>query len=382
MASPSMTSQRTPSRDELLARVTTLAPTLRDSAADSERGRTLCEPAVTALHDAGLFGLWSPPAVGGFDADFTTQVDVMIEVARADMSACWTMMIGASITAMMATGLPDEGLAEVFNGTRLPTGAGSLRPAGKAEPADGGFRVTGRWGFGSGIRHASWITANCLITENGKPTDPPQQMGLVVPIADVDVADDWYVAGLAGSGSNTYSVRDVFVPHRRCLTGGPSRGSVQNANMLPRIPLEHASVSLGGARHALDAVTAQAASKHRLLDPSTVAGKQAFQVELGRLEAQWTSLRAGVREVADELYRAIGDDTDDVPALTIKLRAVCAFATEQSLAIGGRALRHAGAGAVLDSNVLQRIHRDLTVSAQHVMISDAAYEDYAGSLLA
>lgn len=146
-----------------------------------------------------------------------------------------------------------------------------------------------------------------------------------------------------------------------------------------RLPLEHASVSLGGARRALDELAGQAISKHRLLDPQSVASKQAFQLELGSLNAQWETLVAGVRCCAEKLWKA----TDDVSIETAatQLRAVCAYATEQSLQIGGRALRHAGAAAVLDSNVLQRIHRDLTVSAQHVMISDVAYENYGQEIL-
>ena len=92
---------------------------LNDTAAESERSRKLCAVAVNALHQAGLFGLWAPTEVGGYDTDLVTQVDVMIEVARADMSACWTLMIGASITSIMAVGLPETGLLEVFNGSKV-----------------------------------------------------------------------------------------------------------------------------------------------------------------------------------------------------------------------------------------------------------------------
>ena len=104
-----------------------------------------------------------------------------------------------------------------------------------------------------------------------------------------------------------------------------------------------------------------------------VADDRAFQIELGKLEAEWTALRAGVRECAGALCDAIIAEADDVPALTAQLRSICAFATERCLEIGGRAMRAAGAGAVLETNVIQRVYRDLAVSAQHVMVSDAAY---------
>jgi alkylation response protein AidB-like acyl-CoA dehydrogenase len=376
-----MSEQRIPNRQELLARVAAIAPLLDQTAAESEKLRTLCPEAVEALHEAGLFGLWGPTEVGGYDTDLATQTDVMIAVARADMSACWTLMIGTTASAMMAAGLPEEGLAEVFGGPRLPTAAGSLKPSGMAEPVDGGYRVNGRWGFGSGIHHASWIMANCLQSKDGNPAKPAVGLALVIPVSEVQVEDDWFVSGLCGSGSCSYSVQDIFVPHHRTINGPPLRGGLQAQHLRTRLPLEHACVSLGGARRALDELAVQAVSKRRLLDPQSVASKQAFQIELGYLEAQWETLRAGVRTCADRLWRTFHDDQEAVEGAAVALRAVCAYATEKSLEIGGRALRQAGAAAVMDSNVLQRIHRDLTVSAQHVMISDAAYEDYGNQIL-
>jgi len=370
-----------PGRAELLGRVAEIAALLDETAAESEQLRTLCPEAVTALHEKGLFGLWSPLEVGGYDADFVTQVDVMIEVARADMSACWTMMIGASLAAAMATGLPDEGLGEVFSGSRFATGAGSLKPSGRAEILEGGYRVTGSWGFGSGIHHANWVVANSLATRQGEVVKPVQVVALVIPIGEVEILDDWYVSGLSGSGSSSYRVADVFVPSRRAMQGAPRRGSLQNSNMVPRLPIEHASVSLGGVRRALDELTQQAIGKHRMLDSQSVAEKQAFQIELGRLEAEWRTLRDGVRSIADNLWLAMAEQSDQVPGMIVELRAICALATENSLQIGGRVLRQAGAAAVLKDNVLQRIHRDLTVSAQHFMISDVSYEDYGRRLL-
>ncbi len=370
-----------PAPRELVARARDIAPVLARTAADSERLRTLCPEAVAALFDSGLIGLWSPPEVGGFDADYVTQVDVLVELARADMSAGWTAMIGASVTALLACGLPQRGLLEVFDGSRLPAGAAALKVSGKAERCEGGYVVNGQWGFGSGICHSTWIMANCSVEEQGKPTEPVQTVRCAVPVEQGEIIDDWYVSGLQGTGIHSYKVDGVFVPAHRVAQDLPLRGSAHNCNMAPRLPLEHASVSLGGARHALDEVTRQAVDKRRLMDPNSVASKQAFQLELGKLEAQWEVLHAGVRNAADDLYRALAGDSPKAPALTDRLRAVCAIATEQSLHIGDRALRQAGAGAILQSNVLQRIHRDLTVSAQHFMISDIAYELYGRTKL-
>ena len=365
-------------REELLNRVAQITPLLRDTAATSEQNNTLCEPAVQALREAGLFGLWTPVSVGGSDNDFVTQVEVMIKLAQADMSACWATMIGASSTAVLS-GLPARHLAEVFVGDHLPTAAVSLRPSGLATKVDGGYRATGSWGFGSGIKHAGWIVGNCLVADGDKPAQPPQVVMLVVPIDQVDVADDWQVAGLSGSGSHSYAISDVFVPFHRVV--GAPRATSPNADLQARIPLEHASVSLGGARHAIDEITSQARHKMRMADAKTVASQQAFQIELGKWEAEWATLQASVLAVANELWHATINNDPDLKSLQLKTRAICAWATERSLFIGGQVLRQAGAGAVLNTNVLQRIYRDLTVSAQHTMVSDAAYENLGSALV-
>lgn len=355
-----------PTQAELLERVASIASLLSDTASASEQQRTLCADAVAALHREGLFRLWTPREVGGYDLDLDTHVMVMLAVAHADMSACWTMMIGNTVTGVMASCLSDTGLAEVFVGADMPVAAGSLKPDGRAAPVAGGYRVSGKWGFGSGIHHADWISAHCICAPDA---EDPFPLTLAIPVAEVCVLDDWHVAGLCGSGSSTYEVRDVFVPHSRAFERTPRRGSPRTGNPGPRIPLEHASVSLGGARRALDEAAATARSKRRLVERHSVAEKQAVQVELGKLDAEWQSLVAGVRDGA----RRLDADYDD-QAIAVDLRAVCALATERSAVIGGRCLRIAGAGAVHTSHVLQRTFRDLTVSAQHYMISDGAYE--------
>ncbi len=360
---------------EVLARIDAVAPILERTAAESERLRTLCPEAVAALHRAGLFGMWVPREAGGFDVDLVTQVDALTALARADMSACWTLMIGNTVTASMAALLPDDGFREVFAGDRMPVAAGSLKSSGRAEPVADGYRVSGRWGFGSGIRHADWIVANCQIEEDGTG----RALSLAIPIDQVQVEDDWHVAGLCGTGSCSYAACDVLVPPRRAL-GDARRGTYFHGKAGLRIPIEHAAVSLGGARRALDEAASRSAEKRRLFDADTVASKQSFLVELGRLEAEWASLLDGVRAAARELDQAAQGARGIRPA-AIKLRAVSALAVETSLAIGGRALRSAGAAAIRRGGVIERVHRDLVASAQHVMVSDAAYEAYAEALL-
>lgn len=371
------TTEGNPSRAAILASIDQVSPLLDRTAPRSERERTLCQEAVEALHNAGLFAMWVPTEAGGLAADLVTQVDALIALAQADMSAAWTLMIGNTVTGTMAACLPDAGFAEVFATTRTPIAAGSLRPDGQAIPTeDGGYQVTGQWGYGSGIHHAEWIVANCRIEGGEQAGD---RIALAIPIAQVAIADDWHAMGLCASGSSTYSVKDVTVPASR-VHGKQLRGTPLAANPGPRLPLEHASVSLGGARRALDEVRHLAATKRRLGSRSSVADNPSFRLDLGRLEAEWSSLTAGVRAAAQDLQANAASQT---PASTIALHlhATCAHATERSLAIATKALRHAGASATLSGHPLERIHRDLTTATQHAMISDTAYETLGTHLL-
>ncbi|MYE24642.1 MAG: hypothetical protein F4Y01_11990 [Gammaproteobacteria bacterium] len=359
-------------RASVLASVEQVAPLLDRTAAESERERTLCREALDALHDAGLFGMWVPQEAGGLGADLVTQVDALVELARADMSAAWTLMIGNTVTGTMAACLPDAGFREVFGGPRMPVAAGSLRATGRAtSTATGGYRVTGTWGFGSGIHHAEWIVANCRV--DGGESGTHERVSLVIPIADASIADDWRASGMRGSGSSSYSVREVDVPARRVL-GERQRGDPFAAAPGARLPLEHAAVSLGGARRALDEVANLAATKRRMGASSSLANDPTFRRDLGRLEAEWSSLAAGVRAAVLELEAEPPPQPATSTANATHLHAVCAFATEKSLAIASRAIRHAGAWAGMEGQPLERIHRDLTIATQHVMVSDTAYE--------
>lgn len=365
-------------RAELLARVAALEPLLEETAGASEATGTMVPAAVEALRDAGLFRLWSPREIGGYDISVPDQLEVLVAVARIDMSACWTLMIGNSGSAVMGTRLPDEGVAQLFGDGAWPTAASSLTPAGRARRCDGGYRVSGRWGFGSGIRHARGAMTNCMV--EAPQSGGPEQVSAFVPIEQLEILDDWHVPGLRGTGSNSYVADDVFVPDGFVAVMRPlkiHRGGRRASGLHLRLSIEHGAVALGGARRALDEVTTQAVAKKRLAETRTVADTQGFQVELGRLEAQFASLLAGTRATALTFETALGGPADPLADAAAAMRAVCAHATEGCQAIVNRCLRYAGAGAIMPGNPLERLQRDMTVAAQHYMMADKAYEDLA-----
>ena len=160
-------------RRALMNAVESVRPTLEASAAESEETATLSQASVDALYDSGLLRLKLPRVLGGAEADPVTQLDVLEAVSRIDPAAGWCLMIGAASLGGSAAFLPDDAIDELFEGGMPPRTAGAFAPYGTAIPVDGGYRVNGRWPFGSGVRHSQWVSAGARIPA-GEPGGPLQ----------------------------------------------------------------------------------------------------------------------------------------------------------------------------------------------------------------
>ena len=152
-----------------VARAEDLRGEIERLADSTDQRRTLDPEAVELLRDAGLFSIAAPSAVGGAELDPVTQTKVFEAFCAADGSTGWCLLIGSTSIGLLSTYLPDEAIEEVFDGPHFPIAAGSLQPTGRAEREDGGYRVNGRWKFGSGILHSQWVLANTVIHKDGKP---------------------------------------------------------------------------------------------------------------------------------------------------------------------------------------------------------------------
>jgi len=230
-------SQREEKRLALLEAVESIRDVLQAGSDEAERIGTLPKDSVDALCDTGLLSFKIPAVLGGAEADLLTQLDVFEAVTRIDPAAGWCLMIGAASVSNVTAFLPDEAIQELFVDGRPPTAAGAFTASGKATPVEGGYLVTGRWAFGSGIRHSQWISAGAWVAENGQSKS--QQVRLVFPRADATIHDNWKVMGLQGTGSCDYSVSDLFVPQRfrqrRWIGGGPRLFSTCPGSVRPAV---------------------------------------------------------------------------------------------------------------------------------------------------
>jgi alkylation response protein AidB-like acyl-CoA dehydrogenase len=189
-------------------------PLLREHAPRIERERTLTPEVVAALDDAGALTLSRPERFGGVEADLGTQFGELCSVARGDGSAGWVASL-FSVGGFFAGLFDDRAQEEVFANPKARV-AGVFSPTGVLKPVDGGYRLTGRWSWNTGCRHAHWDTLAAIVEGSGAP---PEVRIALVSMEDLAIEDDWDPSGLAGTGSATVTCEDVFVPaHRTLLT--------------------------------------------------------------------------------------------------------------------------------------------------------------------
>ncbi|WP_405146095.1 acyl-CoA dehydrogenase family protein [Sphaerisporangium sp. NBC_01403] len=201
-----------PTREQLARRASELVPLLRKNAAWAEENRRVHEESIEALADAGVFKLRVPIRYGGYEADTRTLVDVASELGRADGSTSWVASV-YWIPTWMACLFPDQVQDEVFSTPDVRV-CGTLSPTAMAAPVDGGIVVNGKWGFISGALHSQWqVVVAILVGGEGEP----MPIMALVPISDLQIADDWYTAGLKGTGSVSTIAQDVFIPAERWL---------------------------------------------------------------------------------------------------------------------------------------------------------------------
>lgn len=210
-----MTITEVPSQTELVRRASELVPLLAKNAAWTEEHRRLHDETVEALADAGMFKLRVPARYGGYESDTQTLTDVATELGRGDGAVAWTASVWWIPTWMVGL-FPDQVQDEVFSTPDVRV-CGTLTPSATAVQQKDGIVVNGRWGFISGAWHSHWQE---IIAIASTPDGDPQPVMALVPMSDLEIVDDWYTAGLKGSGSVSTVAKDVFVPQERVLPLG------------------------------------------------------------------------------------------------------------------------------------------------------------------
>jgi alkylation response protein AidB-like acyl-CoA dehydrogenase len=353
------------SMSDLLVRVEEAGRAAAAHAAEGESLRRLSDEVAAAIVASGLPRAWVPSRYGGGSAGALDVLDAIEALAFHDGAAGWCGMIYAT-TSLTAAYLPPDH-AEALYGDPGALTAGFAMPSAVATRVPGGLRVTGRWSWGSGVHHCSWIGGGVTVEGGGSPFvffEPGQ----------VDLLDTWHVAGLRGTGSTDYAVTDAVVPEGRWVHVGRAPALVDDpVHRLPffgTLALGIAMVALGLARRAHAELVELAAAKQPALSSRTLAQRPAVQLEVARAEAAWRSARALVREVVEEA--TVGDEVTGETRRRLRLAAT--HATWSAAGAVDRMYHAGGGSSVHESSPLQRVFRDVHVATQHAMVAERTLE--------
>ena len=355
----------------ILDAVRELAPTIAARADEIEAARRLPPDLVTDLTAAGCFGMLRPRSHGGAGVDLATSMRVYEALSRADASVGWTVAIAAGCWLDLV-GLPRPTFDAVFAGDPDVRVGGAIRPAGLAVPADGGYRVSGRWGFVSGCQHCDWIYGNCIeegTTGNGDV--PPLRVALF-RADEIDIEDTWSVSGLCGTGSHDVVADDVFVPTDRTFALLSAEPCLDDPAVRMPLPspyaLQMASGALGIAQGALDDILALASDKVPLFAGASLATNPLFQNQLGQADAGLRAARSLVYdEAADAWSTALAGDPFTTEQRA-RIRGSATWACDTAAAVVGMAYRAGGGSSLYRSSPLQRRFRDVHALTQHFLL--------------
>ena len=362
-----------------------LLPAIRSRREEIEQARRMPRDLIEDIRKTGVFGLGIPKSLGGEEAPPTEMMRAIEMVASADGSTGWCTMIAAANNTV-AGFMNEVGAKEVFADPTLPN-AGIAAPAGTAVRVDGGIRISGRWPFASGITHVDWVFAGAIVMENGQPKMTPQGPEIVhafMPVSEVEIHDTWYVSGLCGTGSNDFSVSDLFVPEQRVFAlFDPSGRRPEPLYQMPLVvgfACQLAAVSLGIARGALDELTELAATKVPTMSMVPLADKPVAQVELARAEAALGGARSFLYEIVEELYDTLS--LGDFPTMrqTALGRIACINAVETGATVARTANTVAGGSSLYSKSSMQRHGRDAEAVTHHFTVAPHVWED-AGRVL-
>lgn len=377
-------------RPDPASRARAVAPLVAAAAGRIEAGRELPADLLDALHAAAMFRTLLPRALGGDEAPLSEHVRMLEIIAAADASTAWC--IGQAAGCSMASAYMAPAAArQVWGDPRGVLAWGQAAPGAVAEVVEGGYRVTGRWSFASGGRHATWFGGHCRVHEadgslRAGPEGAPIERTMLIPAGQARLTDAWQVIGLRGTGSDTYAVDGLFVPAALSVQRDVAEQR-QHDGRLYRFSTTHAyasgfaGVALGIARGMLTAFLALASEKTPGGTGRALRDSPVLQRELALAEARLRAARGLLLGTLDEAWAhvAAGGALDIERRMGIRLAAT--YATHQAREVVDMCWQEAGASAIFQSAPFERRFRDMHSVTQQVQARGTHFETVGAHML-
>ncbi|APR35063.1 acyl-CoA dehydrogenase family protein [Paraburkholderia sp. SOS3] len=361
--------------EAFIASVTSIEPLIHAHASDLRHGPDLPGPIANALGEAGLTSLWVPKSLGGPELSPAGLIRVVEALARLDGSVAWCAGVAAA-GSRIAGLVPRHVSRSIFSAHGSV--AGSLMPGGTALRESGGWRVSGRWQWGSFVRHSRAVVVACRerhegadISENG----PTVLRLAIVPTSDIAILDNWRAAGLRATGSHDYTIDRVFVPDDWTISLSDYSAAPHESGALYGLPfvtvlgLGIAAVPLGLARAAIDSLCELAKAKMGNGSPGLLEDEAHVQSDIARAEAMLRSARAFLLDSVDDMWKTAGRKGGNTLHDRALVRMACWHTAQTAREVVQAMHLLAGGTAVSDNSAFAAQLRDVHTASQHIYFS-------------
>jgi indole-3-acetate monooxygenase len=374
--------------DNLIDIAKSMIPLIQSSLDRIDSERQLPSELASAMAQKHLFGLYVPKELGGPETDPITAFRVVEAIAQVDGSVGWCVFNGTAVSSAVAR-LSPRAAKEIFGDPPLVLGSGSARAGGTAKLTKGGYLVTGRWNFLSGIDHSIALFLACRVIDDHGPVmndnGTPITRTVVVPVASGEVHNTWTTLGMRGTASNDAEFFEVFVPADHTYTrgapahyDGPLYTPPQSAIVLGWTL--SAANTLGMARGAMNTFIDLATNAGSTDSATLLQDRPHIKVVVGECEAMIDSARRYVLDTVASMWEAQVQQTSALAERSMRARLAITHAIRQSIAVVDKLFNAAGTNAIHHSIGLERFFRDLHVHGQHISGLSLNFE-FGGSVL-
>jgi 3-hydroxy-9,10-secoandrosta-1,3,5(10)-triene-9,17-dione monooxygenase len=379
-------------RDDILQRARALTPALASRALETEEKRQVPQATLDAFREAGLFRMMAPARVGGLELDFPTLLETTAQLARGCASSAWVLANIVSHSWMLGM-WPKEAQDEIWGpdgkDARVDTRiAGSLIfPAGHAEAVEGGYRLSGKWAYASGVDACSWSMLGGTV--EGDDDNSGEYRIFLLPRDDYSVNDNWFAAGLVGTATKEIRTDNAFVPAHRTVAlrdtqGGPTPGSAVNPAPLYRVPVVATAghvvvgVVLGTAEGALEHFEIEDRNRTSFYSGRAIKDYGSVQMAFSEASANAEAARRLLVANSDEIMQLAARSAAPSVREKARLRRDGAFATRLAVQSVDLMFTAMGGGALFLNHPLQRAFRDIHAAAAHIALNWVRAAQYYG----
>jgi len=364
---------------ELIGRARELAPVFASRALEEEKLRAPSRETLEDLIQSGVLATLTPKVYGGHEFDLNTSGAIVSAIAAACPSTGWisTFFMGAAWRTLF---FPEQCQREMFADKPYVLMAQTATPIA-AKKVAGGYIINGQCAFSSGSVHSDWFSSAAIMREEGVP---PEHFLFAVPREDVEILDNWQVAGMRGTASNDVCYNNIFVPQHRTATFGQAvlsttPGQVAHSNPMYHMPFlpfamsEVIPVIVGATRGAVTAFTERTLNRQGAYNPTKALSRQMAQIRLGRAIAAVDAAETLLHALHDWFKLPVDQQREFGNRVLAKARA--AYTVDLCRNAINEMARGFGGDGFRDSSPLQRYFRDVNMLAVHAFLDiDTASE--------